>query len=392
MMRLAIKIGRAGSSARNLRPLYTIDTPKALLSLYQWAEERDFLGHDPHDILGAPIFLRIQRPFARLVALQLGRRSLINLRTILNVPEHENAKALALFITGLLRARGTATQDWREAAIKLGKRLASCVGEHGGWGYPFPWQSRTHFLPAYTPNIVTTSFSGMALAELYRIAPSDIVLAAIERSAEYIVRDIPRASNGVAFGYAANDPQIVFNASLLGAEFLLRAGRLLAMPEYLDLARGAAEFVVKHQKKDGSWAYGLEPSQHWIDSFHTGFVVVSLQAIAEELGDSSLHESAISGFDYYVKTFLEPDGAIKYFSNKRYPIDTHALGQAMVTLEAFGEHAKAKSVAHWSIANMRSPQGYFYYQRHRLFTNRIPYIRWSNAWIFRGLSEVVSHE
>ena len=36
---------------------------------------------------------------------------------------------------------------------------------------------------------------------------------------------------------------------------------------------------------------------------------------------------------------------------------------------------------------MRSPHGYFYYQRHRLFTNRIPYIRWSNAWIFRGLSE-----
>jgi rhamnogalacturonyl hydrolase YesR len=371
--------------------VYTIDTRKALALQYQWAAEHDFLGHDPHDTLASPIFSRIRSPFARLVALQLGRRSLIDFRSLLRVPERENAKALALFITGLLQAREAATPDWKADAIRLGERLAACSNERGGWGYPFPWQSRTHFLPAYTPNIVTTSFSGMALIELNAIAPSPTILSAIERSAEYIVRDIPRSRDGVAFGYAANDPQIVFNASLLGAEFLLKAGRLLGYPEYLDLARQSAEFVAKHQNSDGSWAYGLEPSQKWTDSFHTGFVIVSLRSIAEETQNSSLHEAAMSGFEYYVKTFLEPDNAIRYFSNKRYPIDAHALGQAMVTLSEFGEEKKAEHVAQWTVENMRSPQGYFYYQRHRLFTNRIPYIRWSNAWIFRGLSEVVSH-
>ena len=69
-----------------------------------------------------------------------------------------------------------------------------------------------------------------------------------------------------------------------------------------------------------------------------------------------------------------------------------AEGQAMVTFSVFGDQEIARRIAEWSIEYMRSPKGYFYYQRHRLFTNRIPYIRWSNAWMFRGLAEVPSTE
>jgi len=213
-------------------------------------------------------------------------------------------------------------------------------------------------------------------------------LDSIHRAAKYILSLKTESS---AFGYAENDPQIVFNASLLGADFLWKAGELLSNAEYIELAKLTAEFVADHQRADGGWYYGLEPSQKWEDSFHTGFVVVSMKHIAETISDKRLAESAHRGFEYYKKTFLEPDFAIRYFPGKRYPIDAHAMGQAMVTFETFGDRETAQRIAEWSINNMRSPKGYFYYQKHRLFTNKIPYMRWSNAWMLLGLSSVTSN-
>lgn len=373
----------------------------SLADLYEWAKREDFAGHDPHDILSSP-FLRILQHsgtsssmrVVRLVALQLGRRSVIDFRGLLRVPRAENPKALALFLTGLLRAKNTATPDWEPVAAQLAARLLASMREGsstmgGGWGYPFPWQSRTHYLPEYTPNIVTTSFVGNALLEWNEHLSSPEFLEAIQRAASYI---ISLEAKGPAFGYAENDPQIVFNASLLGAEFLLKAGELLSNQTYIELARRAADFVKNAQREDGGWDYGLEATQRWTDSFHTGFVITSMKSIADRVHDERLAQSALRGFEYYRRTFLEPDFAIRYFPNKRYPIDAHALGEAMVTFSAFGDPKTAARIAEWAIQHLRSPNGFFYYQRHRLFTNRIPYIRWSNAWIFRGLSEVTSKE
>ncbi len=381
---------------------------EALSRLFAWAKEQDFRGHDPHDLLNSPLFTHARSSkntgegrrsradsFMRLIAVQLGRRSPIDVRSLLNVPRTENPKALALFLTGLLRAKGTATPNWETEAEALGARLIASLSAYGGWGYPFPWQSRTHFLPTGTPNIVTTSFAGNALIELYDEFPSAELKEAVQRASNYIVLYVPRVlgvpdggtANGIAFGYAENDPQIVFNASLLGAEFLLNAGKLLGIQEYVDLAEQAAMFVAAHQHADGAWQYGLEPSQTWIDSFHTGFVIVSMKHIADVLGAAELRTSANRGFEYYRRTFIDPDYAVKYYSDQRYPVDAHAIGQALVTLATFGDTDTAEHVAEWAIANMRSPKGYFYYQRHRLYTNRIAYMRWSNAWMFRGLSE-----
>jgi hypothetical protein len=373
-----------------------ITIEQALHNLFEWASERDFAGHDPHDLLSSPILSGIHNSIARLIALQIGRRSAIDLHSLFRVPAAENPKALALFITGLLRAKSSATPDWKERAHELGERLVSSMHKDGGWGYPFPWQSRTHFLAKNTPNIVTTSFAGTALIELHHTEPSERLLNAIGQSANYVaslktLNPKPNTLNPVtAFGYAAHDPQIVFNASLLGGEFLLKAGKLLSNPKYVELARQSGEFVASHQQPNGAWAYGLEASQKWIDSFHTGFTIVSMKSIADSLGDEHLAESARKGFEYYKSNFLEPDYAIRYFQNNRYPIDSHALGQAMVTFSEFGDSDTARRIAEWSITNMRSESGYFYYQRHRFFTNRIPYMRWSNAWIFRGISSVVA--
>ena len=54
-----------------------------------------------------------------------------------------------------------------------------------------------------------------------------------------------------------------------------------------------------------------------------------------------------------------------------------------------GELEIAKKITGWAIANLRSPDGYFYYQRRRFYTVHIPYMRWSEAWMAYGLARLL---
>ena len=44
-------------------------------------------------------------------------------------------------------------------------------------------------------------------------------------------------------------------------------------------------------------------------------------------------------------------------------------------------------VIRWMLDNMLSPKGYFYFRKTKHFTNKIPYMRWSQAWAFHALTE-----
>ena len=80
----------------------------------------------------------------------------------------------------------------------------------------------------------------------------------------------------------------------------------------------------------------------------------------------------------------------KYYNDKTFPLDLHAPAQLMVTLFKYGNLSEQKDlvnrVLNWSISNMQSSEGYFYYQKKKWFTSKIPYIRWTQAWMFYGLS------
>ncbi len=81
--------------------------------------------------------------------------------------------------------------------------------------------------------------------------------------------------------------------------------------------------------------------------------------------------------------------------NSLYPIDIHCSAQGIVTcikLKDYNERSldMAYRIAGWAIENMQDREGYFYYQKTRWHTNRIPYIRWSQAWMFYALSKLIS--
>lgn len=105
----------------------------------------------------------------------------------------------------------------------------------------------------------------------------------------------------------------------------------------------------------------------------------------------------LKGYEYYKNAFWEEDGCPKYYANKKYPIDLHCSAQGIITFLNFKKYDSeavkiAKKIANWTIDNMWDhKKGYFYFQKTKYFTNKIPYLRWPNVWMFYALSSLVMH-
>jgi hypothetical protein len=188
------------------------------------------------------------------------------------------------------------------------------------------------------------------------------------------------------------DHSRIHNANLLGAAFLARLYHHTRSEELLAAALSAARFSIELQRTDGSWPYGEGPHQGWIDSFHTGYNLSALERMRACVPDGERIENSIKkGFGFFLEQFFAQGGIVKYYHDRTYPIDIHAIAQAMITLVDLRHYdARASSLAQqvceWGLAHMGAGSGAFIYQRHRLYTNRIVYIRWGQAWMLLAMA------
>jgi hypothetical protein len=54
-----------------------------------------------------------------------------------------------------------------------------------------------------------------------------------------------------------------------------------------------------------------------------------------------------------------------------------------VLLAKFNQHKDlADKVLLWTINNMQDKKGFFYYQVNKYISSKIPYMRWTQAWMF----------
>jgi hypothetical protein len=365
--------------------------------LFSWCRTRDFAGHDPFDALNSRLFQATplaQSRNARFVWTQLVKRSPVDVRPVVRVPAERNAKGVALFALALLaNYRRVKTEEARQQArAMLAALLSMKIDGYSGaaWGYNFDWQSRNFFAPRELPTIVATAFAARALVEgdLHEEARS---------VCEFIKKDLPRSVDNeteVCFSYAPNSNTRVFNASLLAAEVLASTGE----PELLDLAERATRYVVNNQRPDGSWYYGADPKQSWIDNFHTAYILFSLQRIINSTSFGAEFQPALErGYEYWKNNFFLADGWPKYYHDDPYPADAHAAASAIVTfLECRGLDrdalTMAQKVATWTIQHLRDRRGFFYYQRRRFYTIRKPYMRWTEAWMLYALSRLLEEQ
>lgn len=377
--------------------------------LHEWCRRRDFAGYDPFDALNSRLFQAT--PFsrsrtARLIWTQALKRSPLNLRPLALIPSQQNSKGMALFTLAALanyrRANTSeAEADARDLLNQLWKmRIPGYSG--AAWGYNFPWQSRKFFAPQGTPTIVPTAFAARALIEAHQIFGDDNYRRMARSTCYFILGNLRRSvetPEEVCFSYSPLDDTRIFNASLLAAETLASVGVLTGETAFCDLALRAARYVVRRQGEDGSWAYGDEPSQGWIDNFHTAYVLVSLARIGKscKAADASLNQALKRGYDYWRERFFLADGWPKYYHDSLYPADAHAAATAIITLLELQEldssaPALAEAVAAWTIRNLRDRQGFFYSQRRRFYTVHTPYMRWSQAWMLYALARLLEEK
>ena len=374
--------------------------PAALPTLIAYCQANDWSGYDPYDALNSRLFAAspiLNSRIPRIALTQLLKRAPVNVRPLVRIPKTHNPKALALFLasfTRLSRAGMDGMQDRASEMIERLSALRSAGVSCWSWGYSFPWQTRTRIVPSGSPNLVCTTFVANALLDAYEATGDRRCLRMAESAANY-VRHTLFWTDGKAAGFAYPMPQSraqVHNANFLGAALLCRTSRLTADPRFLDAALRVARYSASRQREDGSWYYGEEPTQQWIDNFHTGYNLCALHTIGRDAATDEFDVHVRRGLAFYLSHFIRDDGAPRYFHDRTYPIDIHAAAQTIITLLQLKELNPdglrlAHDVLRWTMAHMWDERGFFYYRVLHLWTIRTSYMRWSQAWMLLAMDE-----
>ena len=381
-----------------------------MASLIDYVEQQRYQGWDPYDGLNSRIFKKLplkHSAFARLAWIQLFKRSPVNLRPLLLVPKGYNSKGVGLFLSSyskILQHQNNgqsfpiAVPNLEDKVHLLGKLLLDSIskGYSGAcWGYNFDWQARTglHF-PSGTPTVVATAYAAYGLFDAYEATGKNEYLQAAIDAQDFVLHDLSRDHRGrdeFLFSYSVlPGNNKVYNASLLGSKLLSRIYSYTHNPELLQAAKASVKAVTNAQNRDGSWFYGEGPTQGWIDSFHTGFNLEALSDYSKFTGDDSFQSSIDRGLKFYVENFFTNDGVPKYYHNQTYPVDIHSPAQLAVTIDALNVYKNyaplVDRVMSWTILNMQAADGYFFYQKKNLYSTKIPYMRWSQAWMMHALT------
>ena len=388
---------------------------QAISALLKYCQRNNWSGYDPYDALNSEIFNRL--PFLdsrlpRLALTQILKRSPLNFRKLLLIPKTQNPKAIALFLMALCKLKAKAyaagteksqhdigsIDDHIKTMVQSLTALRSPEMPYWCWGYSFPWQGRTVLAPRSAPNLVCTVFVANALLDAYEANRDAENLRIATSAADYILNELywTKGDSIAGFSYPVPTLQVqVHNANFLGAALFCRIYKYSKEERFLEPAMKAARCSAAQQQADGSWDYGELSTQRWIDNFHTGFNLCALKTINQCLNTNEFEPNIRSGFEFYRNNFFRDDGAPKYFHNRVYPIDIHSVAQSIITLIEFrdispGNVELAQRVFEWAMTNMWDERGYFYYQVTPYYKNKIPYMRWSQAWMLLALATMLT--
>lgn len=368
--------------------------------LLQYCRGHDWAGYDPYDALNSRLLRKLgllNSSFTRLAFTQLLKRSPVNLRGLLLVPKEQNPKGIAVFLSALVRLSQLGLVPASEARALAGRLLGlrSKNQPYACWGYNFGWQTRNYLVPHGTPNIICTTFAANALLDAHAVFGDTAFLAAAVEAGNFLLEGLnfTRFDDSICFSYTPLDHSQIHNANLLGAALLARLHSLQPTETFRCKALQAVRYSLERQRPDGSWPYGEGPKQQWVDSFHTGYNLVALERVRRLVDLDGVDSAIRKGYTFYLEQLFEPGGVAKYFHNRTYPVDAHSIAQAFITLVELRDYDErsrqtAIDVYRWTLRHMRDKRGWFYYQKRSLWTNKIPYMRWCQAWMLLGLAHL----
>ena len=376
-----------------------------ILKHYDYLKGINFQGWDVLDGLNSRMFQKLpfhRNKYLRLCWIQFFRRSPINLRKLTLVPKEYNPKALALFISGLLNLyKYYRDKSYLEQASKLYNQLLDLKAkdyEDLSWGYNFDWQAIAFYVPKFKPNMVCSIFGGHTLLDLFEVTRSNYYLDEAQQVSQFILNHLKlvEAPDKLCFAYIPGEPAIIHNVNMLGAAYLSRLHNLAGLDNYQSLAEKSIRFSVGHQREDGAWSYGNQNHHVWIDNFHTGYNLVSIHHYQQNCNNFQFEDALIKGLDFHLKNHFTKKLLPKYSDRDVFPLDVHCFAQALITFIILKEYIpqyeyKIKLMLN-NVLNLLwdKKHCYFWYKKSRLFKSKIPYIRWSQAWMFYALTYLLA--
>jgi hypothetical protein len=370
----------------------------AVAAMRAWGEARDWRGYDPYDALNSPLArpLTLGTTLGARLLTQAVKLAPINLRPVLRIRPDWNAKAIGLVASGYARlaAAGDLTADARARRWLYWLVENHAGGPAGlGWGYHFDVRTRFFAYRRGTPNAIATSFAGQALLDGCELLADERWREPAEEVGRFLVsRLLSDGRRSPYFRYLPGEDELVHNANLLACAVLARASRVLGDPALAEPARAALATSVAAQRTDGSWPYADRPGHDWVDNFHTGYVLQSLAHCATL--EPALAEPLDRGIRFWERELFLDDGTPKYDVGSVLPLDAHCFATAIDTWLAVLPWRReglerAARLGDLLIDELLDARGFVHFQRRRLWTSRVPFVRWTTAPAFCALAGLV---
>ncbi len=270
-----------------------------------WLETSGYASYDPYDTWGTGYGRLARRlyykknPLGMLMAAPLILMEIIlpHLRKLL-VGKNRYATANAQLALAFLNLHAASRNQERHPSpafyLDKARGLAddlltqSVPGYRGlGWGYPFDWQHAHGLMPKGTPHITATPYAYEAFTRLFDLTGEDRYLQVSRAITEFVFADLndtPTSSDAAASSYTPHDHSKVVNASAYRAFVLFDAARRFENDALQTKAWRNLRFILQSQREDGAWLYAMDdPSQAFIDHFHTCFVLKNLCKLNRQL-------------------------------------------------------------------------------------------------------------
>jgi hypothetical protein len=380
----------------------------SIRSLYNWVKSEEYYGWDPYDALNSKVVSKLcsNSTLLQILITQLNKYSIFNIRPILSIDKGLDVKGMSLFAQSFskiyyLTNNHRYKDDLSKCVQFLKSKSLKQKYDFDCWaGHYFYYRGvDKSILSPDIPDVITTSNVIKAITDSYSVF-KDEELKYIGKSAyNFLIKYLLRKTDD-NLSYLKYDPlsenKIVINASAEGLSAICRLIPLFDDIEMKKIAYKLSEFLIYSQDSDGCWIYSRYNNgkvRHQTD-FHQGFILDSLieyLPFAELQHRNSLIGSIKRGADFYRKKQFLDDGRCYYRYPKQYPVDIHNQAQGIITFSKLSTFDKeslefAKKIVEWTISNMQDDSGYFFYQKNRIITNKIPYMRWGAAWMMLALA------
>jgi len=385
---------------------------ETLLKLEKYIESENYKGWDPYDALNSTFINKVTsiHPFIQRVSIHILKNSPINLRDFFGIKKDYNPTALSLFIDGyvnLYKIYGEEKYIDKANSLKDILYSLNCIENDNeiGWGRNFKYIATKEIHELNKPLTFLNAKLTLSLLNLYEVTKESLILKNAKKAIFSIINNgkIFETKEGIYIGYSADtQPRYIFNASILTAELIIKylhfsklKSEVVCDVDIKDLAEKLIETVLKKQQVDGSWFYGYNYDFSLIKNidFHQGFVSDALLGISKysDYKNEQVLNAYKLGISFMNKEQISNDGRFKWRLPKEYPVDIHNQAQGIISLSRINNlnyNEKLQNIVNYTYNNFfDKTNGYFYYQKTKLYTIKIPFVRWGEGWMFFALTE-----